>query len=212
MSMWRVLVCVVAALVVGGCATSMPERSADTTRQAGLLTPETPPEGGPPGLPGKTDAAEVPGAPFKIPPITLSYGAPIVAIEQEVRTEIAKKCDGCVTVEVQTGTDTTLSRCQFAEYLGAEEDESDPEAATPSLILKPGKQLILFTGALTPKQLPCDEDPDHYSPATSAPPTEPTPEVEIPSETVTPSVSPMDEPPRSRSEQLCPLCSFHAAP
>lgn len=195
MSMRRALVCAVAVLAAGGCATSIPERSADTTPPTGLLTPEAPPGGDSPGLPGKTDAAGVPGAPFKIPPITLSYGAPIVAIEREVRTEIAKKCDGCVTVEVRTGTNTELSRCQFAEYIGAQEDRSDPEAATPSLILRPGKELILLTGTLAPKQLPCDEDPDHYSPATSAPPTEPTPEVETPSEGETPPGPPTDEPP-----------------
>jgi hypothetical protein len=204
----RILTGVVVALVSGGCATSMPGPGADTAPPGGSTTlgtsSEGPPgnptaldpnPGGPPGLPGKTDATGANGAPFKIPPIILRQGDAIVSVERTVRDDIAAQCSDCVSVVVRAGTNTLLSRCQYSDFGGAELDQSDPEATSPSLILKPDTTLILFTGTLEPTQLPCDEIEEHFRPAsTTSPEVSPEPSIEpSPELSIEPSPEPLIE-------------------
>lgn len=184
-----IVACAAAVLIAGGCATSIPEGNDNATPAGGGSTadaavpstadaagPSTTAAAGPqgpPGLPGKTDANQVRGAPFKIPAITLNTGASIVRMERKVKADIAAVCPGCATVVVREGTDTTRSRCQLSGYAGGKPDPDDPGSATPSVLVEPGAQIILYTGTLDPIQMPCDEDPGHFYPATT--PSEPGP-------------------------------------
>ncbi|MFD6396540.1 hypothetical protein [Nocardia sp. NPDC060249] len=170
-----IVACVAAALMAGGCATSIPETNdsatppgGGSTAAAAVPTAATAGPQGPPGLPGKTDAKQVQGAPFKIPAITLNTGAAIVTMERKVKADIAAVCPGCATVVVREGTDTTRSRCQLSGYDGGKPDPDDSESATPSVVVEPGAQIILYTGTLDPIQSPCDEDPEHFYPATTS--------------------------------------------